>query len=348
MTNSFRLFSKSFLATTVCLIILLDCNNGESKQNQTVQSMKKGGSKSTMNSYLIGRFSFDVPMDMYLSTQYGTIRSAEVSEFIWSESKNKEHAREEAFNARLAEVKKRNPPRNKNSAFIEVRDFTGMGKWVKGILYFDGYLGDEVRWEFLVDEGPVGVWWKMRSGLNDPENIKKMIQSFSNVAKAYQLRNSGKLSALPSGHWFNLRYGSINLPYKIRESSKASFYYRPLELRLEIEMNDTHVAEAPEEGLIGRTTAVIATGYAGNVEIERIRSRKRQIAGLKGEEEVDRLSHQGKIELDFGWRYAGEKNSGERPEILITMESPDGNLDEKMKIWDAILDSFKPAYNTAR
>ena len=41
---------------------------------------------------------------------------------------------------------------------------------------------------------------------------------------------------------------------------------------------------------------------------------------------------------------AGEEDSGKRPEIQITMESADGALEEKIKVWDAILDSFKPKY----
>ena len=44
------------------------------------------------------------------------------------------------------------------------------------------------------------------------------------------------------------------------------------------------------------------------------------------------------------WRYAGKKDSGEYPEIVLEMESPDGNLKEKLKIWDAILESMKPLY----
>ena len=37
-----------------------------------------------------------------------------------------------------------------------------------------------------------------------------------------------------------------------------------------------------------------------------------------------------------------EKDSGNYPEIRIRMDSPNGQLDEKLKLWDSILSSFKP------
>ncbi len=40
--------------------------------------------------------------------------------------------------------------------------------------------------------------------------------------------------------------------------------------------------------------------------------------------------------------YAGKKDSRVYPELLIEIEAKDGQLEEKRKLWDALLNSFKP------
>ena len=103
-------------------------------------------------------------------------------------------------------------------------------------------------------------------------------------------------------------------------------------------MQEIHHVE--QAGLMERLGAAIETRYAPGVDVDRIRGRKRTIAGLKGEDVIVRMKDKYKTVLNFAWEYPGEVNSGERPEIQITMESPDGALEEKIKVWDSILDSF--------
>ena len=91
-----------------------------------------------------------------------------------------------------------------------------------------------------------------------------------------------------------------------------------------------------------RTTAAITSGFAAGVDIERVRSHKRVLSGITGEEEVDRMKSADDAKLSFAWIYNGKKDSGDYPEIEITMESKNSNLDEKLKLWDALLNSFKP------
>ena len=63
---------------------------------------------------------------------------------------------------------------------------------------------------------------------------------------------------------------------------------------------------------------------------------------MMGEEEVDLMKSKDDAKLSFAWIYSGKKDSGVFPEIEITMDAPDGQLDEKLKLWDALLNSFKP------
>jgi len=346
LITKYRYLSIFLVALAASSIILFTYSGGETQHKQTAQSMTKWEINKTMQSYLIGRFLIDVPSDMQLSSQNGTIRSSETYEFIWPQVQDKSKIREEMLKTKLAEIKKFRPPKGKESAFIEIREIKDIPHWTRGILYYSNYLGDEVKWVMLTDFGRVGVWTEMRSGKNNPANIGKMIQSFSTFANAYQVRCSNNASSLPSGNWFHLRYGSVNLPYKIRERSRVCFYDPSNALRLEIEMNETYKVE--DIGLSDRLSAAINSNYAPGVEVDKIRAHKRTAAGLKGEEVVFRTTDSKKTVLNFGWEFPGEKDSGEKPEIQITMDSPDGNLDEKLKIWDAILDSFKPMYKTGK
>jgi len=195
-----------------------------------------------------------------------------------------------------------------------------------------------------MDSGKAGIWVKMRSGKNSEENIVKIYAAMKNIVNAYSTITHSTVEPVSQPGIFFLEYGAIHLPYKIRESTNARFEGHPLGLKLEIEMTVTHTDEPKDEGLLARTAAVIATGYATGIHIDRIRSRKRTIAGFDGEEEVDRMTDSHRTAISFGWRYAGKKDSGEYPEIALRMESPDGELEEKLKIWDAILESMRPMY----
>jgi hypothetical protein len=184
----------------------------------------------------------------------------------------------------------------------------------------------------------------MRSGKNSEGNIDKIYTAMKSIANAYVPIPHSTVEPVSQPGVFFLEYGAIRLPYKIRESTYARFEGHPSSLKLEIEMTEAHVDEPEDEGLLARTAAIIATGYATGVDIRRLRSKKRKVAGLDGEEEVDRMTDSNRTAISFGWRYAGKKDSGEYPEIVIHMESPDGDVKEKLKIWDAILDSMKPLY----
>lgn len=297
-----------------------------------------------MRTIPLGRFTIKLPPEMKSVARNSNLRSAEISESIWPDNADREKSRIDAFNLHQESIKKQPLPKGKMSRIIKIIDFTDINHWSKGILYYSDYLGDQVKLDVLMDTGKVGTWLKMRSGKHSEENIDKICTAVKSIAKAYVSMPHSTFEPVFQPGGFFLEYGAIHLPFKIRESTYARFEGHPLRFKLEIQMAETHTDEPKDEGLLARTAAVIATGYATGVNIDRLRSCKRKVAGLDGEEEVDRMTDSHRTAISFGWRYAGRKDSGEYPEIVIRMESPDGNLDEKLKIWDAILDSMKPLY----
>lgn len=327
------------------LLTLLACTNSEGRQKKGAQPATDKGAPR-MITYPIGRFAIDVPAEMKLVHQGQQLRYAEIEEFVWPGNVPRERARDESWKKRLAEIGKLTPPKGKERVIIETRDFPGLGAWGRGVFYYGNYMMvNEGKWAVLLDYGDAGVWIETRSAIIETENIKKMLRNITNIAKSYTARHFGELRPV-SGSWFYTEHGALDLPYLRQESSAAWFEGHPLGLEINIEMTETHQVE--EAGLIKKTMAAMATGFATGLKIDKIRSRKKIVAGFDGEEEVLKMNDGRGPVLNFAWEYRGRKDSGEYPEMRITMDSADGKLEQKLQIWDAVLDSLKPMYGAGR
>lgn len=324
------------------IVTLLACTSSEGTQKKsTPPSTDKGVPR--MTTYPIGRFAIDVPAEMKLVHQWQRLRYAEIEEFAWPGSVPRERARDEAWKRRLAEIGKLTPPKGKERVIIETREFPGVGAWARGVFYYgDNWADDEGYWLIFADSGTSGIWLTYH-GLTDAK--QEMLTWLLEIARSYQSRRFGDLK-LPPGNWFYTERGAINLPYLEQETAAARFEGHPLGLEIDIETTETHKVE--EAGLIKKTMAAMATGFATGLNIDKIRSRKKTVAGLDGEEEVLRMNDGNKTVLNFAWEYRGRKDSGEYPEIRITMDSADGKLEQKLQVWDAVLNSLKPMYGTGR
>ena len=342
MTISTTLRKAALFLLVTPLLALLACTSSEGTQKKSAQPATTKGAPR-MITYPIGRFAIDVPAEMKLAHQGQRLRYAEIEEFVWPGNVPRAQARDEAWKKRLAEIAKLTPPKGKDRVIIETRDFPGLGAWARGVFYYGDYMiAREIHFDVLLDAGMSGVWLKIH-GISK----EAMEKNISNIARSYQARRFGDLK-LPPGNWFYTEHGAFNLPYLEQETAAARFEGHPLGLKLDIKTTEIHKSEPESHGLLGRLAALLATKFAGNVEIEKIRTGKRTVAALPGEETILRANEKGRKELSFMWRYAGEKDSGEHPKILIEMESPDGRLEEKLQIWDAVLDSLKPMSGTGR
>ena len=297
-----------------------------------------------MKKYYMGRFALDVPVEMKQSIQSHSFRYVNFEEYVWPLTTTRDNARQIAWKRRLDEVSQLKKPRGEKVIIIKSIYDKESDRWLRGLLYYGNYVtSKEANWGMMIDAGTVGLWGEI-SGLVEYEDHMK--KDLIEIIKAYRVRRPGNPGNLV-GNWYHLRYGSINMPYFEQEKTYSRFEGHPLDLKLEVEMNETHKVE--KLGVAERLAASIATRFAPGVSVDKIRSRSRTAAGLKGEELVMRMSASGEdTQIQFGWEYRGEVDSGERPEIQITMETPDGSLDEKLKVWDAILDSFKPMYASGK
>lgn len=329
------------LLTALFLIIAIQIAFISTSWSFLEETATNKGEKIPMNTHYIGRFSIAVPAEMKEGARKQKIRYVEIKEIVWHEGVSHETARDTEWNNFTSKLEKLRPRLIKDKVIINKGDSTDIGKWTKYILYHDQNNDNtEGTWSFLMDTGPTGVWMKGRPVKIVKERLSnKMFNNICNIGSSYE--NQGSKDKL-KGDYFYLKNGAINLPYMWQENSDVRFEEHSLGLTLRIRMHETNKVE--KAGLIDKTVDAIATGYASGVKIKKIRSHKRTVAGLNGEEEVLRMTAKDEDTLSFVWEFNGKVNSGESPRIIITMDTLNSNLDEKLQIWDAVLDSMKPMF----
>ena len=333
---------KHAAAVNLTIALLTVCMAHGSSWTKNTENAK--GAIPAMKTHYVGRFSVTVPAVMNAEARLQKIRDVKMTEMIWPDAVSNEEARELEWKRFMEEIKRLRSRLTSDKVIIKTQDPSGIGKWAKGMYFHDQSDGEnEGTWSVLMDAGPIGVWMKGRSVIIAEEKLHNTM--FNNLCTLSQLYTSLD-STNKTGDWFYLKHGAIDLPYLWQESSYIRFEKHPLDLKIEIKMDMDEAYRREKHGLIEKANAAIDSGYAAmaQVQIKRIRSQRREVAGMPGEEVVDRLITKDKTELDFGWEYVGKNDSGEYPTVRITMESPDGNLDEKLRIWDAVLDSMKPMF----
>jgi hypothetical protein len=272
-------------------------------------------------------------------------RHVEIEETVWPMDVGHEQARYAEWDKFMTKIKKLPPPDGTDKVIIRVQDFPGVGQWAKGAFYHrDGDAADEATWSLLLDTGTVGVLFKGRSVLVEKENKSHlMLNNINNLCESYH--NTDTNASNPMENSFYLQHGMINLPYSWQEESYASFKGHALNLNLSIKMQMDIGHYRETMGLIEGTKGMIddASREPG-ISFSIVRLGKREVAGMKGEESILRASDNDKKSLLFAWEFNGKEDSGEYPTTTIEMEAPDGKLDEKIAIWDAVLDSMKPMF----
>lgn len=247
----------------------------------------------------------------------------------------------------MADVNKLAPPIRTDKVILRMQEFPGIGQWSKELFYHkEGDAADEATWSLLVDTGVVVLWLKGDSTMVDDENrTDRMANNISHIGKNYKLLDMISLKGMQQSNSFYLQHGLINLSYLEQEESYVRFEGHPLSLVLEIKTEMDIGYNRETMGLIERTRGMlVSAALETGGSMSKIRLAKREVAGMKGEESILRISEDGEKTFMFTWEFNGKEDSGEYPTTTIEMEAPDSRLDEKIAIWDAVLDSMKPMF----
>lgn len=323
---------RVLLLSTLLAVSLCSCSSAADNKLTTARK----GAQQAMKTYYLGRFAIDVPAEFKLAVQSQELQYAEISEIEWPNNISREEARRKIWEAEIAGINKLRCPKGVGKVIARSQNIKNIGQWCKGALYYGNYMSSEDGyWRILIDAGPIGIKITLKGLIQYEE---EMLADIIGIANAYKYLGSDIDNKLFKLNGFYLQKGIIDLPYVEQEKTYARFN-GPMEMVLRIEMEETH--EVEEAGVMDRLVASLAVNFAPGVDVDKIRTGWRTIAGLAGQEIIAGISDKNGKEYFFAWDYQGKKDSGIHPEIKIGIVCPDGNLDEMLKIWDKTIGSFR-------
>jgi hypothetical protein len=339
------------LAKGICILLAFSFMACLGRQaNAQLESDKTRG-EIRMKTYYIGRFSVDIPEAMKEGRQSQSLRDHKITEIILPEDKaEKKRFLEEKWREIIEKADKYKKLKDKTTAIVQTRDFPEIGPWAKGVLYYQDRACDSGFWDVLIDKGKVAILLEIPRGtLLKPESLIKSINNLTKVGAAYKVRDRSQ--APPRGDYFYMQNGVIALTFLWHEDMKARFVnkglynYDPNEDYIRIGMDSTFTGQ--KYSVSDNMAATIESGFAfaKGVKVDRLRFGKRTVAGLEGQEELNRLADKEGKDFHFSWEHIAKTDSGEAPGMLISLKCPDnGDEKERLKIWDAVLNSMKPMY----
>ena len=310
--------------------------------NSIMAEQNKKTVQQENQNYRLGRFSIDVPSYMHQAILSNKVFYTDIKTFAWENKLKHIDERNNLWNERVLKIKSLTPPDDVKEIVIDTMDFSSDEYWAKGVFYHGNSISKEhAGWDVLIDNGKYGVWLKV-SGDREKNNI--MIKVLNIVIKSYRTstKKSDTLTTTRKKLGYYLKYGFLDMDYKEQERTYSRFEGHPLDKYLKLKIEIEAVDKVEETNLIQRLSLSLAGNFAPGISIDEIRSEQREVAGLKGEEVIIRGTEEDDSNLIFSWRFPGEKDSATAPEILIKMDSKDGDLDEKIELWDSVLNSFKP------
>jgi len=288
-----------------------------------------------------GRFVVDIPAAMTFAGGY-SIRTCRIEEFVWDNPVDQNEVIA-AWDELIGKIRTITPPKGKDTAIIEIRDFSQEDFICKSILYHKEPLDPDYGYLILlVKKGTVGLWIQTDGKLAAKDIIYDV---GTEVARAYRApeRRFDRAEVIDGRDAFYLRYGAVDLPFEYKESVDIVFRKHPLDKQLVLTINTRVVDKVNPVGMLEGLAAALASNIAPGVEVEKIQTRKRRVAGLAGEEMILKGTERGKTMLNFQWYYPGQVNDSTHPRMLLVMDANDGAVEDKIDLWDAILDSLRPA-----
>ena len=269
----------------------------------------------------------------------------ELSEVLWP-ADDLEKALNIEWDARVKTIGAMTPPKGKDKVIIDEIEHKESGNLYKGIFYYGDEWGpDRGFWAILSKNRVTGLWIRLNGDYDtgDIENKNKMWEHGLKVARSYRapaFRND-KAMVIQGRDSFYMEHGAIDLPFKYNESVDIWFKGHRLDGELEFGINTRVVFKEYKTGLLERTDAFLSANKGLNVKFERLRGRKRIVAGMLGEELIEIGEDESEKMLMCAWMHSGEANSSHRPRVLIEMNAKNIEIEKKIALWDTMLDSMR-------
>ena len=291
----------------------------------------------------VGRFCFTVPASMKRAGDAYKLQGVDLEEIAWDAKDGWERAWQQRLAAVEALRQRRELPSEATGEIVERRDLEP-GR-LRAVRYVPGEIRSVQAWGALLNAGAGGLWLRIDFSERNEQAAMARIRE---IASAYRVRAPGEPA--PAGA-FHLARGYVAAPFKLDEEASARFKGPPLGLELAVRTGTRAQAAGPREstGLLSRLFArgqfavAGASGALGDEKVKFARSGGRSVAGIRGDEMILRSSRPGDSGMRYGWRAVGAVDSGAKPDIEIEMSGSGDKEKDKTAVWDAILDSFRPA-----
>jgi hypothetical protein len=288
-----------------------------------------------------GRFCADVPKVMERSGEY-SMQDVTLEERTWKPPLDKAFERE--WDAQLTKIDQIRAKRISEQKFRpssvagEIVEKRTLGPRFEAVCYYQN-TRNLVEWVAVRDLGRMGLVLS-RWGL--AERKDDLAASIVEIGNAYHPRGADEPWPAPKADWFYLDTGAVKLAFREEERMEASFDGNGIRLF----MQTSTTSEPDKTGPVGRYKASMADFGPDDGTTVIKQNTRRKVAGLTGEELL--LKEAGnkppeKAGMQFGWVYPGEANSGTRPQLSLRIETKADHEAEKIALWNALLDSVRPA-----
>ena len=284
------------------------------------------------------RLVFAPPDGLAWTRASGFYGDADVLALPWDGADLDGDERDAAFEGAWAgvarEVGRRDAPLwwSAPSAVVEERDLTDRaGRPARGVLAVPGFYSreGERQWDVLADAGPALVRVSSR-GPRDPDAL---LTDALTIARA---QTPGS---------FHLGTAALAVPFQGSESVTVELAGRAGRLTVLSRSGGTLPIEPPLRQRAAESEGPGIRRLLGPGGVTTLRNRDRTVAGLAGREAVLEIAPRGEPgERTHAWEYRGDGGARERFVAVEWTVGLDVPAQPSLAAWDALLDSFRPAY----
>lgn len=297
--------------------------------------------------WYVGRFAFELPRTTVGTGQTASMQDVGVEEVTWQvDSAGSplpdpfDHLWQETLEEARSDDARRRPP----SVADVIRRTLEPAPGVRLLTRHNGDYAVAARvTQALRDAGASGASFYVQYYLDEDPGLEQVAEGIvTELAETYRRHPRGTTRGAGKGA-FHLLDGAIERPFIGHETVDVGFSDPLLGVgpTLKVSMRTERDREVPSA--IKRWRSIALSGMLVGVSFDRIRARKRRVAGMDGEEVIYRASERGsEDEITFEWYHPGVERSPLQPMFTIELTTSAENYEAKLAYWERLLESVRP------
>jgi hypothetical protein len=305
------------------------CDRRPSPNDDREQAVMATAQQESLRSVYFGRFRADVPRTAVPKSHHFTLRGVSIDEEPLSATEE-EYA--ERWKAHVDSVRRlEDLDTGRRSAILNDGElFPG----VRALVYHDAQFGPPfVQVDAVLRADGRATWFRV-GARRSVEDLRQQIRELVDARAPRDPVNNATTRGAFYTEWsvFRLTPGP---------NERALLSLTDHGSSIDIEFETQSVGRVDERGLLGRVDDLMRD-WASEAPLETDRSGVREVAGLKGEEVIGRVTNDKHQRTFFKWEYRGTARSATAPSFSIEMEAKNTSRASATSLWEAILSSVRP------